>query len=637
MPLALETFSNIKGGNAFFKAITHPLAAAKATALLDGLSNAGSIAIYDPLSYAAAFDEVYALGSLSISEYFVQDVSRMDGAFGKYKAALVTELGNCKAEQLLVLAFDADVFVHQIRNIAPPHLKIVTLDAMRLPASMSTDRTRYLSLINFATNVVFFRDWAGHHTRLTTTNYWASYGTDSPALWCRLYDEAGIALADWQQTLGPAGSTVILDSQDIRARFHLKDFVGQLFLHAVNIAGHDVIKYALDTYGDTAEVLSCTHDANSWPAEYFAGLPAPAADEAVVLWIQNSNPIGIPPGEIGLRLMGDADFARLMQPIPPFGTYPLNVGELLPAVRWPEQIEIAAGKYLTRPRYEITGTDGRRRIAHVNVERDDLKSDENLPRLAGVLGKGYILPSPLPPPDRFETVILPTPMATTQRALPLKALVYDADGELVFEHKFGNISRSRSAVFDVGHEIRRRNSRLSSGYGHVELVYDFAAGKEADGWLHAIFRFTDNKSGHVAESSFGSHIFNTVVTYKDEPQSYKGRPPGLSTRLYLRIGMRPCETFCHLIYPASLPWRDKSDTKLILFDRSGAQIAKQDISIACSGSYLFRVSEIFKDAVLHEAGEDAYIIVQDGSCRLFGYHGLARADAAFSLDHMFGF
>ena len=54
MGLNIETFSNAKGGNAFFKAIGHPLAARKATGLLNDLK-AGPVAIYDPLGYAAAF------------------------------------------------------------------------------------------------------------------------------------------------------------------------------------------------------------------------------------------------------------------------------------------------------------------------------------------------------------------------------------------------------------------------------------------------------------------------------------------------------------------------------------------------------------------------------------------------------
>jgi creatinine amidohydrolase len=39
----------------------------------------------------------------------------------------------------------------------------------------------------------------------------------------------------------------------------------------------------------------------------------------------------------------------------------------------------------------------------------------------------------------------------------------------------------------------------------------------------------------VADSSFGAHIFNTAMVYKGEPQSYHGKPPGLTTRLLLRL------------------------------------------------------------------------------------------------------
>ena len=44
--------------------------------------------------------------------------------------------------------------------------------------------------------------------------------------------------------------------------------------------------------------LSATHDANAWPADRYAGLPAPAPGEQVVLWIQNSHPVPIPAGAI---------------------------------------------------------------------------------------------------------------------------------------------------------------------------------------------------------------------------------------------------------------------------------------------------------------------------------------------------
>jgi hypothetical protein len=178
---------------------------------------------------------------------------------------------------------------------------------------------------------------------------------------------------------------------------------------------------------------------------------------------------------------------------------------------------------------------------------------------------------------------------------------------------------------------------LDDAAGHVELVYDFANGGSGDGWLHALFRYRHRLSGHAAETSFGAHVFNTILVYKDEPQSYVGRPPGLSTRLFLRLGEGDHDTFCHLIYPASLPWRPRSATEIILYDREGAEIARTALAIPCSGSRLLRYHALFSEAIRVEAGAGAYAVIRDPTCRLFGYHGLLGQGGAFSLDHMFGF
>jgi hypothetical protein len=37
------------------------------------------------------------------------------------------------------------------------------------------------------------------------------------------------------------------------------------------------------------------------------------------------------------------------------------------------------------------------------------------------------------------------------------------------------------------------------------------------------------------------------------------------------------------------------------------------------------------------AGNGAYVLIRDLTCRLFGYDGLLHGGTAFSLDHMFGF
>ena len=119
-------------------------------------------------------------------------------------------------------------------------------------------------------------------------------------------------------------------------------------------------------------------------------------------------------------------------------------------------------------------------------------------------------------------------------------------------------------------------------------------------------------------------------------------PPGCTgparpTRLFLRLGEAPLDTLCHLIYPASTPFRATSSTDLVLHDRHGAEVARRRVAIPCSGSLFWRYHEMFDTAARRAAGSGAYAIVRDVTCRLFGYHGLRGAGGAFSLDHMFGF
>jgi hypothetical protein len=380
--------------------------------------------------------------------------------------------------------------------------------------------------------------------------------------------------------------------------------------------------------------LSCTHDANAWPADRYAGLPAPVSGERIVLWVQNSHPIPIPADAVGLNPMGENRVVLLPGTIAPFATRAIDISELLPGVAWPQQIELRAGKHMVRPRYEIIEQD-RRRIAHVNVERADLAPDPELPRVTGVLGKGYLLPAPIMPRDSWQTSVLPTPMAVRQAELPIAAHIYDPEGREISRHWFGRLPRAHATALDLD-EVEGLDA-LRGGYGHVELVYDFSAGGEGDGWLHALFRYRHRRSGHSAETSFGAHVFNTILTYRDEPQSYRGPPPGLSTRLFLRLGEGGYDTLCQLIYPASRPWLPASETDIILHDSAGCEIARSRLAIPCSGSRLWYYHATFDRKTRERAGAGAYIIIRDATCRLFGYHGLAGRDGAFSLDHMFGF
>ena len=632
MPLNIETFNNARGGNAFYKAITHPLAAERGHTLIEKSAKAGRIALYDPVGYLAGFAEIYDLSALNITSLFVQNIADIGTPMLGLRAQPVTELASATADTVLIVAFDAHRMARHIAHLVPRGARVVTLDEMRLPDDMITERAQYLAPANFATNFAFFRDAGGMHTRLATANYWAG---DNPTLWCRLIDESGKTLADWRAPLNGVGAGVTVDSRAVRERFGLGDFTGQLFLHAIGAANHDTVKYALDTFDDRT-MLSCTHDANAWPADLYGGLPAPDRDERVTLWVQNSHPRPIPAGEIGLNAMGRSDIAHFDRPIAPYASAAIDVGKLLPNVRWPQQIEVRAGRHCVRPRYEIARRNGRRHIAHVNVERIDLKPDPKIAELGNLMGKGYLLPAPILPPDRWRSIALPTPMATCQIALPIAGIVIDGSGREVARHAFGNLPRDHAVMLDVA-ALAEKSGGLASGYGHVELVYDFADGGEADGWLHALFRYEDRKSGHAAETSFGAHIFNTVLTYKNEPQSYSSRPPGLSTRLFLRIGPAPYDTLCHLIYPSSTPWHARSATELELRDGAGATIARRAVEIPCGGSYLWRYAETFDKAERAQAGDNAYVVVRDTTCRLFGYHGLMNGSGSFSFDHMFGF
>jgi hypothetical protein len=622
--LNIQTFDNRAGGNVQYKALAHPLAAEAVARLYERLES--PVALYDPEGIAAALFALYPDAPPLVGLY-VHEVNAVGEERAGHVARALTDLPRCGARTVLVAAFDAGRIAARIAHLLPTGANVVTLDAVKLPDALLTNRERYLDKLNFATNYVFFREADGLSTRLVSANYWAGYGGGAIRLWLRLFDAAGKALATWEQEVpaGPCGFSI--DSRVVRERFRLPSFTGQLFLHAIGAAGHDVVKYALDTFADSnGASLSCTHDANAWPSDRYAGLPAPGPDERVILWLQNSHATAIPAGAVTLDRMGAEQPVALTEEVGPFATVAVDVARVLPELRWPAQIELRAGRHVVRPRYEVTRGE-RVRIAHVNVERGDLKPDPVIARLPGQLGRGYLLPFPVLPRERFRSIVQPTPMAVSQTTLPLRLDVFDEAGNKQAERFLGCMARNHDVALEVD----------DVSAGHAELVYDFRDGGEADGWLHALFRYEDRQSGHAAESSFGGHIFNTVMTYRDEPQSYGGPPPGLSTRLFLKLGDGRRRSFAVLIYPASARWHALSATMLLLHDGAGQVIAEHRVAIACSGSTMVWPHAVFGDAALRHAGPDGYVLVRDATCRLFGYHGLMDDAGGFSLDHMFGF
>jgi hypothetical protein len=617
MVLKIKTFANQKPCT-FFKALGHP--AVKDA--LENLKHKQISAIYDPEGHL--YDFLAMTNLVEPPLIYVQAIE----ALGP-QISLITQIQEDKPEKLLILSFEPEKHLTQMGHLIPPGCEVCSLKELRLPDEKLTDPKNYLSDLNFSTNFAFFREEKGWHTRLKTANYWAKYGSQNVKLWATLFDEEGKILGSWEEDVPSTVHSLVIDSRDIKKRLNLPDFTGQLFIHLTGTKGHSIVKYALDTFHDEG-MISATHDANAWPSEYFSGLPAPREREKVILWLQNSHSIPIPAKDVSLNLMGDHHRVTLDREIPPFGTYAFDVSKYFPNARWPQQIELHGGHYFVRPRYEVINAKGYRCMAHVNVERNDLKPDSKIKMLGAMMGKAYILPAPLFPTDLYTTSLLPTPMSRELQFMPLQVLVYDKDGKEKATHKLGNLPRHSIPSLVLNDIVE-----LNQEYGHIELVYDFKAGEEVDGWLHGIFRYEHKTLPAQAETSFGSHIFNTPFTYKSEPQSYKGPPPGLTTGLFLRID-DDYETFCHLIYPISTSWHDTSDTRLILYTKDGQAIAEVSLKIPRSGSRLWVYQDTFSIAD-REKARGGYVMIQDKTCRLFGYHGLRHKDGNFSMDHMFGF
>jgi hypothetical protein len=631
--LDIQTFDAVKGGNVIYKALAHPLAAEAMARLAAKLADRGPVALFDPDQVAGPLLTLYP--ALRAEALFVQDVRQVGETRGGLIARPMTEIAASGARMVLVAGFDAQRHVSLLKAVLPAGTEVVSLDAAKIPEARITNPKRYLDPLNFAMNYAFFREENGLSTRLVTANYWAGYGAVDVRYFLRLYDGAGAILAEWEEAAPKGAGGVAFDSRELRARFGLPPFTGQLFIHAVGVAGHDVVKYALDTFGaGNEQSLSCTHDANAWPSARFAGLPAPRADEKVILWIQNSHATPIPAGGIALDRMGAEAPVPLMEEIPGFATRALDVAELLPDLRWPAQIEVRAGRHVVRPRYEVVRA-GRTRIAHVNVEREGLPADPGIRALPPEMGRGFLLPFPILPRGAYRSQVLPTPMAEAETSMPLRLDLFDSQGQPLGQHFLGNLPRGHDAMIDLD-QVLPEGALMEAG-GHADLVYDFRDGGEANGWLHALMRYERRDGCHAAETSFGGHIFNTLMTYKGEPQSYSGPPPGLTTRLFLKLGGEGRASFCHLIYPASGPWHERSDTHLQLHDGEGVMITEEVVSIACSGSMLVRPDLIFSDGDITQAGERGYVLIRDRTCRLFGYHGLVDPEGRFSLDHMFGF
>jgi len=633
---ALRTFDKKPEPNVFYRAAIHPMTAPLIERLIAKVAAAPSVAVYDPDGYFADLAAMHDLSDWRIEGVYARRLEEVGSDRAGFEAQPLTALAACGAALLFVADFDPEPLLAQLGPYRPPIAAIESLEALKLEPKWLTNPRTYLDRLNFVSDFLFFRDEGGIHTTVSTINYWHGHGAADTMLWCRLFSRDGEALATWEEILPRSASGIVLDSAAIRRRFGLGEFTGSLFVHAIGVAAHDTLKYAVDIHDDAGDTATATHDSNPWPADFYAGLPAPGAGQRVRMWVQNCYPSAIPAGGVGIRPMGEGPFTPVGGEIPPYGSAAIDLGEAFPGIAWPGQFEVRADKYCCRPRYEIETDDGRRSVAHVNVERTDLRPATDLPAATRILGKGFILPGPLLPVKDWSTVVLPTPMATWRGDIALTLRAYDSDGALIAEQALGRRARGDQAPVALDDMLGAAPS-LAAGYGHLELGYDFDAGPDGDGWIHAIFRYVRRGTGRSAETSFGSHLFNVPAIWRNEPNSYLGKPPGLSTRLYLRLTDRPGRVFCHLTFPTSGRWRAESDTHLTLHAADGGEIATARIAVPCSGSRLLDMAALFSGGDMRAASGGGYVIIRDTTCRLFGYHMFLAAGGGFALDHMFGF
>ena len=633
--LRIKTFSE-QGVSCFFKALGH-VECQKTLQELVRQIKSHNLEVYDPEDRLEEFLDITKVNVEEFGEIYIQKLEYINKKYDGRSVKLISEITNSKNHYLLILAFDAHKYHDHIRHLIHSNVKILTLDGIKIPEHMILIKDQYLNRLNWTTNFVWFKEQDGVHTKMVSANCWVKYGSKNVMAYLYLLDHDGNILAKWEEKLSDKLATFTLDSHEVKKRFKLQDFMGQIFVHIVGTLGHDVMKYALDVYGDDPKILSATHDANPWPAMYYAGLPAPKKHERVILWLQNTHPTEIAKDAVSLNIMGDEKNKKhLMQNIPAYGSLGVNVAELFPGALFPTQFEIDAGNYFVRPRYEVFDIETKRScIAHVNVQRDNLSPDIHFKEIHTFLGKGYILPAPILPIDTFLTEVLPTPMSRLIKHMPLKVIIYSNDGQELATHNFGDMARNKINSLSVSELVKDIAFFSKEGnYGNMHIVYDMEAGSDVDGWLHSIFKYKNHKTGHFAETSFGSHIFNNIITYRNEPQSYKGPPPGLSTNLFLRVGTDGRNTLSYLMYPVSKEWHSHSNTVVTLFD-DGNEIESYTIRIPANGCFLVDCYKMFGEKIVSNA-KKPHVIIADSTCRLFGYHLLVTKDA-FSLDHMFGF
>ena len=113
----IETFNNVKGGNSFYKAISHPAVADKAKSLVGKLAKSGPIALYDPLGFFSGFDEFHDTSSINFKDAFVQNIEQVGDTVAGLTAKPIDCFNYRSFGALFIVAFDSELLKKQIRHL----------------------------------------------------------------------------------------------------------------------------------------------------------------------------------------------------------------------------------------------------------------------------------------------------------------------------------------------------------------------------------------------------------------------------------------------------------------------------------------------------------------------------------------
>ena len=254
--LNIQTFDNRAGGNVLYKALAHPLAA-EAIARLYARLAVGPVALYDPEASPRRCSRCTRRRRRS-SALYVHDVTAVGTRRAGMTARALTELPDSGARTVLIAAFDAERIAARIAHLLPPGAEVVTLDEVRLPAR-AADQPRALSRqaeLRDEFRVLSRRRRAVHAAgdRRTTGPAMAAARSGCG---CGCSMRTARCWRRGSRRFQPGPADFRIDSRAVRERFGLPPFTGQLFVHAIGAAGHDVVKYALDTYALATTARAC--------------------------------------------------------------------------------------------------------------------------------------------------------------------------------------------------------------------------------------------------------------------------------------------------------------------------------------------------------------------------------------------